>query len=62
MTDSSDSSRQQRSRDRPSEIGRERSGLLGKLKNPQTLKLAFKVGFCAYRVLRFALRILEFFE
>jgi len=62
MSDSSDSHRQQRSRDRPSKIGRERNGFLGQLRNPRTLRLALKVGFCVYRVLRFALRVFEFFE
>lgn len=62
MSDSYDSRRRLRSRDHPVEAGGERSGSLSFLKNPRTLKWAIKVGFCAYRVLRFVLRISEFFE
>lgn len=62
MFDSSDSSRRQRSRDCQDNPVQDRSGIFNFLRNPQTLKLILKIGFCAYRLWRFVLRASELFE
>ncbi len=62
MFNSSDSSRRQRSRDCQDKLAQDRSGIFNFLKNPRTLKLIFKIGFCADRVWRFVLRVSELFE
>lgn len=62
MTENDDTHQQQRSRDQEALASRDRSGLFGRLKRPQTLRLSFRAGLWLYRILRFGLRVLEFFE